>query len=354
MKFSLLALSHLAFGSGKALASHLRTKEHSSRNLRKFDESCTAVLVDTQYDPDDKNVFSSLGEERVHLSIECLTPSGKVYQVPSADKAFIKKNFIDGDFVSGETTMVFGESIQMDIGKSELVLDSLPTLIKKKKRPPVRAASGKGRKLSVTGIRSVFAVRIILSDGQTSASEGDIRDGIFGTNGDAVNLKTQFSRCSHNQLNFDSVGTVSGNTLTINDGVLTVNLPNNQRSDGNTAIRNAINTLIASEFGQQPRDIADHVMYCMPSGVIGGIAFAGIYSWYSVYSNEWCHQYSAVQLHEIGHNIGLAHSGEGDTSVNNNEYRDQSGNVSNSFDVFVGTCHILCISLTLLNLTNIP
>ena len=168
-----------------------------------------------------------------------------------------------------------------------------------------------------------------------------------------MNLKTQYSKCSHDQLNFDSVGTVSGNTLTINDGVLTVNLPNNQKSDGNTAIRNAINTLIVSEFGQQPYQIANHVMYCMPSGVIGGIAFAGVYSWYSVYSNQWCHQYSAVQLHEIGHNIGLGHSGEGDTSVNNNQYRDQSGNVSNSFDIFVGTCIILCISLTLLNLTNI-
>ena len=139
----------------------LRTKEHSSRNLRKFDESCTAVLVDTQYDPEDNDAFLALGEERVDLSIECLTPSGKVYQVPSADKAFIKKNFIDGDFVSGETNMVFGESIPMDISKSELVLNSIPTLIKN--TFPVKVESGKGRKLAVTGNRSVFAVRIVLS-----------------------------------------------------------------------------------------------------------------------------------------------------------------------------------------------
>ena len=138
----------------------LRTNEHSSRNLRKFDESCTAVLVDTQYDPEDNDAFLALGEERVDLSIECLTPSGKVYQVPSADKAFIKKNFIDGDFVSGETTMVFGESIPMDISKSEIVLNSIPTLIKN--TFPVKVESGKGRKLATTGDRSVLAVRIIL------------------------------------------------------------------------------------------------------------------------------------------------------------------------------------------------
>jgi hypothetical protein len=329
MKFSLLALSHLAFAPAKAMASHLRTKEHSSRNLRKFDESCTAVLVDTQYDPDeDENVFLALGEERVDLSIECLTPSGKVYQVPSADKAFIKKNFIDGDFVSGETNMVFAESISMDTSKSELVLNSLPTLIKK--TPPKKGVSGKGRKLAVMGDRSVFAVRIVLSDGQTTASEDAIRDGIFGTDGDAVNLKTQYTNCSHGQLNFDSVGTVSGNALTINNGVITVNLPNNQISDGNTNIRNAINSLINTEFGQYPWQIANHVMYCMPAGVIGGIAFAGVNSWYSVYANEWCNEYSAVQMHEVGHNIGLGHSGEGDL-VGSNQYRDQSGNMGFSY-----------------------
>ena len=113
-----------------------------------------------------------------------------------------------------------------------------------------------------------------------------------------------------------------------------MNLPNNQKSDGNTNIRNAINSLILSEFGQQPYQIADHVMYCMPSNVMSGIAFAGVNSWYSVYNNEWCHQYSAVQMHEIGHNIGLGHSGEGDISVGTNQYQDQSGNVSDSFNMF--------------------
>ena len=62
----------------------------------------------------------------------------------------------------------------------------------------------------------------------------------------------------------------------------------------------------------------------MPTGVIQGIAFAGVNSWYSVYKNEWC-GYSAVQMHEIGHNLGLDHSGEGDVSVDYfNQYRDQS------------------------------
>jgi len=69
----------------------------------------------------------------------------------------------------------------------------------------------------------------------------------------------------------------------------------------------------------------------MPQGVINGIAFAWINSWASVYANEWCHQYSAVQMHEVGHNLGLGHSGEGDISVGTNEYADQSGNMGFSY-----------------------
>ncbi len=56
-----------------------------------------------------------------------------------------------------------------------------------------------------------------------------------------------------------------------------------------------------------------------------GIAYAYINSWNSVYSNEWCN-YVSAQLHELGHNLNLAHSGEGTT-----EYADQSGMMGYSY-----------------------
>jgi hypothetical protein len=39
----------------------------------------------------------------------------------------------------------------------------------------------------------------------------------------------------------------------------------------------------------------------------------------SVYNNKWC-TYMSGQVHEIGHNLGLAHSGEGTVA-----YGDQTG-----------------------------
>ena len=69
-------------------------------------------------------------------------------------------------------------------------------------------------------------------------------------------------------------------------------------------------------------------MACLPDDTLkndgqGGltsnwIAYAYLDHWLSVYKDEWC-TYHSAQMHEIGHNLNLQHSGEG-----NNEYDDQS------------------------------
>lgn len=46
-------------------------------------------------------------------------------------------------------------------------------------------------------------------------------------------------------------------------------------------------------------------------------AYAYINHYLSVYNDRWCESVSG-QMHEIGHNLGLAHSGEG-----SNNYADQ-------------------------------
>lgn len=51
---------------------------------------------------------------------------------------------------------------------------------------------------------------------------------------------------------------------------------------------------------------------------------AYINSWNSVYSNQWCN-YPSAQLHELGHNLNMAHSNEAGT------YRDQSGMMGYSY-----------------------
>jgi len=72
----------------------------------------------------------------------------------------------------------------------------------------------------------------------------------------------------------------------------------------------------------------DLVMMCIPPGTNGGgwVAYAYINHFLSVYNDHWCGKVSA-NMHEVGHNLNLAHSGHG-----NNEYGDQSGLMGYSYN----------------------
>lgn len=56
----------------------------------------------------------------------------------------------------------------------------------------------------------------------------------------------------------------------------------------------------------------------------GWAAFAGINSWYSFYQGTNYYK-SAVQMHELGHNFNMAHSG----GLNGQTYTDHTGAMGN-------------------------
>ena len=158
------------------------------------------------------------------------------------------------------------------------------------------------RKLQI-GTRTVLAVRVILNDGSYSyASQTGLSNDIFGNGADPHNLKSQYAACSYNQLIFDKTPnrTMAANP---NDGTtniavdVKVNL--NITAGGDSTVRNEVTNKINSVFGvTSPNQLANHVMYCLPSGVMNGIAYAYVNSWNSVYSNEWCNFLSG-QMHEV-------------------------------------------------------
>jgi hypothetical protein len=149
----------------------------------------------------------------------------------------------------------------------------------------------------MTGTKRVLVIRAVASDRSTTSSEATLSDDIFGTSGDVVNLKSQYSRCSDGKLQFQPVTT---HGLVGTDGVYTVNLPStvvSGSSDG--TIRDAMVNQATADLGTLT-NIADYVMLCLPPGTPGGwIAYAYINYWLSVYNDEWC-RYPSAQLHEIG------------------------------------------------------
>jgi hypothetical protein len=155
------------------------------------------------------------------------------------------------------------------------------------------------------GSRTVLAVRVILNDASYSfANQTGLSNNIFGNGIDTVNLKSQFAACSYNQLIFEKSAnremSVNPNDLTtaISNGVVDIKV-NLDKSAGDSMVSNAVTAKINSVFGvSNPNVLADNVMYCYPSGVLNGIAYAYVNSWNSVYSDEWCNNVSA-QMHEV-------------------------------------------------------
>ena len=157
-----------------------------------------------------------------------------------------------------------------------------------------------------TGTRSVLAVMI--QDFSRNAGEqipsytqAALANSVFGSlvgGNDPVNLSSQYKACSHDQLNFvpalEQVG-VSNNVdvSDIVDGVTTVTV--NTGCTANTCdgtLHNAATTAITNAYGQAPNAMATHVMYCLPPNSMGGIAYANLPGWRSVYKDTWCRSLS--------------------------------------------------------------
>lgn len=176
------------------------------------------------------------------------------------------------------------------------------------------------RRLIITGNKEVLVVR----EARTESTAFEISDEIFGTNGDTVNLAKQYSACSYGQLTFSPVvgDKVTGGVLTVS--IETTNNVIVGNSDG--VIREKMKTAARDELNGGYLG-ADYVMLCIPPGTDGNwIAYAYINYWLSVYNNKWCN-FPSGQMHELGHNFGMAHAGEG-----GGPYADQSGMMGYSYD----------------------
>ena len=179
-----------------------------------------------------------------------------------------------------------------------------------------KAGDRQGRKLAtLTGDKTVVGVKVVTSCNEAyGRSEADLASNIFD---DTVNLKTQYKACSHNKLNIIKPADRSAGGSSLANGVLTVTV-NSCAVAGDSVLRNEVTAAINSAFGvQNPTEIADHFMYCLPPGSMSGIAYASLNSWLSVYDDVWC-DYVSAQLHEVGHNLNFDHANEGTT-----EYGDQ-------------------------------
>jgi hypothetical protein len=174
------------------------------------------------------------------------------------------------------------------------------------------------------GSKSVIVVRVIANDKASFYTSKQLANKVFGLYGDPVNLASQYAACSHKRLTFHPA-----NHSAATDGVIEVSINvsvvNQLRSVITGEITEAVNKIIGS------KDNFDHVMYAIPRGTLDedGSSWVAIGSYndpLSVFNDERISSVS-IQVHEVGHNMNLKHSGK-----NGNEYGDTTCMMGSSID----------------------
>lgn len=168
--------------------------------------------------------------------------------------------------------------------------------------------------------RTALMIHVTANDFSTTDTPAALADSVFGTAGDEVNMTSQFGDCSYGQL---QMMPAQGQNIT--NGVVELSININVEGESRGTVRNAVvaagNQLFGSLYAQ-----ADHIMFALPPNTEGGwIAYASINGASSTYNNRWA-TYVSAQMHELGHNFGMGHSG-----IGSNEYADRSGMMGYSY-----------------------
>ena len=172
-----------------------------------------------------------------------------------------------------------------------------------------------------TGFLEALVIRVISKSGkQPSGSAQELYDDIFNDN---VCLRSQYLACSKNQLEIYASTKQKYKRNNVN-GVIDINI-DIEPSFGN---EKELQQRALSEFGRDENSGSagdvDLILLAFPAGTGNWIAYAYINSYISVYNDYWIQRVSA-QVHEVGHNLGLAHSGEGTGTGVNKDYGDTTG-----------------------------
>lgn len=251
-----------------------------------FQEECVA------------HVTYSISEDGGHeVELKCTWDNGISYLIPSASKEWISEQMILGELVSAETIITLPSDAMLNEYTHEILLKEPPKLWNYETEE--RNRRRKLRRLATTGSKSVLVVRVQATDGSTTPTPAQIGNHVFGDDGNDYNFKYQTEACSHNKLIITKARDRRGRISSISNGIVTVavNIP---ATSGELPMQNAVTWALNTEFGiNNPSVLADHIMYCFPTGTTSKLAYAEVGGYLSYYNNQAC-TYPSAALHEIG------------------------------------------------------
>jgi hypothetical protein len=218
-----------------------------------------------------------------------------------------------GNAASGQSVLIMSEAI-VDTETAEMYVPEGAHV-------EVRNISrNRGRALaelpSTTGTLKVLVIRVTDKNNKSpTANDAQLIDDIFT---DSSSLATQTMACSYGALEIVPFEGKSPNNYDIQNGIINVKV---DRYDSNQGMLLDLAALGAARalIGDYNHPMFDLIMMVLPKSDSSKVAWSFADSKFSFYHNDWARRVSA-QMHEVGHNLGLSHSGHLD-----DEYGDQTG-----------------------------
>jgi len=170
-----------------------------------------------------------------------------------------------------------------------------------------------------SGDKYFVAFRVTDKMGPPALSAAAISDYIFGTAGDLFHFNTPMQGCSDGQyeVKFGGRPGYDLSPLYSAPGVIELEIPTQAKQScpiQHLAMEKIRDHFAALGLEVDPRAVIDHDMYILPCGGAASGMVNGPTTWYPGNAVK----YPAVVMHEVGHNLGLGHSG----SLDLKEYGD--------------------------------
>jgi hypothetical protein len=206
-----------------------------------------------------------------------------------------------------------------------------PAKIEYPQEAHIQVVSSKRRRLEAFrdrahGTKSVIIVRVSFLDGNVTMNTTTMSSRVFGIGNDAPRrtVKSQFAECSFGKLNL-----VPAEGPGIVNGTVELKVPRNINGMHRDLLENLLMTEAQTQLGDI-QDRYDHIMFAVPWGSKRG-GYSTKWHAYSViggqltFYNDKNIGYYSMPMHELGHNFGLYHSGQGPF-----QYGDMTGLMGSS------------------------
>lgn len=281
-------------------------------------------------------VFSRSGVTKgIRLELQNIGPTFEA-DLRDAIKNDMPRLVVRGGKITGSTLILPDHNSKDDLKKTNVDADEdysdspqettlyQPTSMEWQPQPSNGVRRRHLRQLAVNqfGTKRVLVFRITGTHNRVTksptASSSVVSDAVFGTVSDSVNLRSQYSACSYNQIDMAPASGPELDNYLASPGVIDISVQVGEwKSEhlSNAVIEKAEANVTSGGFDLDLEDY-DHVLYHMPPDTIkpgltigSWVAYAskpGFESWY----NDDQILYVSNQMHEVGHNLDMHHSGD--------------------------------------------